>query len=71
MSWHYRIRKKVYNGEPWYDIVEFYNLPKGEKAWTESGMSPGGSSRKEAIRNLQQMLVDARKYKTLIDKEKG
>lgn len=69
MTWHYRIRKRVFIGEPWYDIVEFYHMrPSG---WTKDGMTPGGSTRQEVIENLEMMLRDAKKYRTLVDKEKG
>src|SRR5690349_14382891 len=57
MSWHYRIRKKVYLGEPWYDIVEYYKLEGASKpCWTVNSMTPGGGTRAEVIENLEQML---------------
>lgn len=69
MSWHYRVRKRILNGEPWYDIVE-YIIHGKSRGWTQNGMTPGGESRKIVIKCLEMMLKDAKKYKTLVDKEK-
>lgn len=72
MSWHYRIRKRTINGKPWYDIVECYCNPiygpKGN-GWTEDGMTPGGETRAILIRELETMLADAKKYRTVVEKD--
>lgn len=66
MAWHYRIRKRTDKGQDWYDIVEYYSRPA---EWTKDGVSPGGETRKEVIRCLEMMLADAKRYKTLVEKE--
>jgi len=62
MSWHYRVRKRMVNGEKLFDIVEMYTKPRG---WTKDGMKPVGNSKKEIIRDLEMMLGDAKKYSVL------
>lgn len=72
MSWHYRIRKRTINGKPWYDIVEYYFKPTPETkggGWTRDGMTPGGETRATLIRELEMMLADAKKYRTVVEKE--
>lgn len=68
MPWSYRIRKRILNGEPWFDVVEFIVMGKS-RGWTENGMAPGGETRAEVIRCLEMMLQDVKKSKTLVDKE--
>jgi hypothetical protein len=69
MSWHYQIRRKSVKGStsttPYYEIVEVYNRPYG---YTEGPSSPLGESRRGLIRDLEMMLHDAKKYRTLIVK---
>lgn len=69
MSWHYRIRKRIIQGEPWYDIVEYVTFSK-KSGWTKESMAPGAETKKGVIRMLEIMLQDARKYKAFTDKEK-
>lgn len=66
MSWHYRIRKRIVGGDPWFDVVEYHVVGK-LKGWTEIGLKPEGATRKEVIRCLEMMLKDAKKRRTLFD----
>lgn len=66
MPWHYRIRKRLINGEPWFDVVEF--IRKGRsRAWTENAMAPSGESREEVIRTLTMMLKDCQANKVFTE----
>lgn len=67
MTWHYRIRKRIINGEPWYDVVEF--ITGKQKGWTQDGMAPGGETRAEVIRCLEMMLKDCKATKAFTDHE--
>ena len=71
MSWHYRIRKRIIEGEPWFDIVEWYG-PKQERkgTWTKGCISPGNETKEGLIRDLEMMLADAKKHSMFTDKEK-
>jgi hypothetical protein len=69
MSWSYRIRKQFIDGEPWYDIVEYVDGGKHQKGWTESSITPGSETRKGLIWVLENMLKDAKHYRTVVDKE--
>jgi hypothetical protein len=66
MGWHYRIRKRTDKGQDWYDIVEYYERPKG---WTKDSIAPGGETQEGVIECLEMMLADAKKYDILIEKE--
>lgn len=59
MSWHYQVRKRTINGDPFYDIVEMFEGPLG---WTEASMSPCGETYEEIIRDLERMLWDAKQH---------
>jgi len=68
MSWHYQIRKQENKGKIWYDIVEYYENPKG---WTVDGMAPCGETPEGVIECLEMMLADAKKYPVLQDGGEG
>lgn len=68
MSWRYRIRKRIIDGKPWYDVVEYYTTPLG-KSWTAGGMACG-ESKKEVIKCLRMMLDDCKHSNAFIDNEK-
>lgn len=68
MPWHYRIRKRILDKKPWFDIVEYFVSGKS-RGWTKEGMAPEGETREEVIQCLKMMLKDALTRKTLIDKE--
>jgi len=71
MSWHYRIRKRIVDDEPVFDIVEMYNSPQGTfRVWTEEGMQPIGDTKEKVIQTLKHMLKDAKKYSVLHDRVK-
>lgn len=67
MSWRYRIRKRIIDGEPWYDVVEFYE--SRHPSWTQDSIAPGGETRDEVIRCLEMMLKDCKATKTFTDKD--
>jgi hypothetical protein len=69
MSWSYRIRKRFIDGEPWYDIVEYIDIGKHPKGWSESSITPGSETRKGLVWVLENMLKDAKHYRTVVDKE--
>ena len=67
MSWHYQIRRRKIGKDKrdwWYDIVEVYTKPLG---WTKNSMAPSGISRKDVSAELEMMLRDAKRHKTLTD----
>ncbi len=65
MSWHYQIRKRVDQGEEWFDIVEVYG--PAHLGWSEDSARPEGGTREEVIKTLEMMLDDAKKYPVLED----
>jgi len=67
MSWHYQIRRIIwsYSGKSTYDLVEVYRNPFAQTGY---GVRPVGESRRSVIRQLEMMLRDAKKYKTLTAK---
>lgn len=66
MTWRYRIRKRWIDGEPYFDVVEFYQ----NGCWTDGSAYPTGSTRGEVIRTLEMMLDDCKKTNSFTDKEK-
>lgn len=53
MPWTYRLRRRVTDGSPWYDIVECYD----GTGWTENGQAPCGESVEEVRWVLERMLA--------------
>ncbi len=66
MSWHYQVRRRVIDGEPWFDIVEVYGKTYGH---TVEGMTPESETKEGVVRVLEMMLKDAKRYRTLVEKE--
>lgn len=66
MTWHYQIRRKRYCKDWWYEIVETHRKPFG---MTIHPITPGSESRRGLIQILEMMLHDARKYRTITEKE--
>jgi len=64
MSWHYQVRRKKIGTKWEYDIVEVYT----GNVHTERGISAIGNTKKELIQDLERMLADAKKYRTITDK---
>ena len=65
MSWHYRIRRRKVTAEMWwYDIIAFYQ----RHGASVDAQTPGARSRKHLILELERMLKDAKKYRTLTQK---
>lgn len=70
MSCHYRIRKRIIEGEPWFDIVEWYgSKAKGKGSWTTDSIAPGAETKEDLIQELETMLADAKKHSVFTDKE--
>lgn len=67
MPWSYRLRKRMFNGTPWFDVVEYYVSGKS-KGWTQDGMAPGGETRDEVINCLEMMLADVKGSKVLVER---
>lgn len=59
MSWHYQVRKRVLNQQPYFDIVEKYSDPEG---WTRESIAPGGDTYEELLATLRHMVQDAQRY---------
>lgn len=70
MAWQYRIRKRMIDGKPWYDVIEYYSLKQEGNMWTAESMEPCGESRKEVILSLKRMLKDVTRTKVFVEKEK-
>lgn len=68
MSWHYQIRSQPSGDGTVYDIVEVYTRPFG---YTVTGVAPVADSRGGLIKTLELMLRDAKKYRTITEKERG
>ena len=66
MSWHYRVRKRLLDGEEWFDMVEYYTDPDG---WTRREVAPGADTYDELVAQLQRMLDDAKERPILHDTE--
>lgn len=66
--WHYRASKRKIPGtnEICYGVIEYYQ----KCGWSENYEKPFGATKKELIRDLEMMLEDVKKYKTL-DETKG
>lgn len=68
IMWHYRPCKKIDKfGRPYYVVVEVYKNICGKRLWTEGACSPFGNSRKELIRDLEMMLEDCKRRRTMDD----
>jgi len=67
MSWHYRARKRVLQGEEFFDVVEFYESPEG---WTCEGVGPSGDTLSELVQDVGRMYNDVQRYPVLIDEGK-
>jgi hypothetical protein len=66
MSWHYQIRRRTFNGEPFFDVVEVF-IDSTTVGWTEEGVAAAGDTQDGVIACLEMMLEDCRKYPMLID----
>ena len=64
--WHYQIRRKGIGNKRVYEIVEVYSRPFG---YTDGPIHPVGDTRRSLIRDLEMMLHDAKRHKTLIVNE--
>ena len=65
VSWHYQTRRRTDKGQHWYEIIEVYQ----GAGQTVDSVKPGGETKAELIADLEHMLADARKYRTLIERE--
>ena len=71
MNWHYistKITRK--DGSVYWCVKEYY--PKDDRlgaGWSEKPEIPYGESKKGLIRDLEMMLEDCKKHKTLEEKE--
>lgn len=64
MSWHYQVRRRTDKGQQWYDLIEVHR-----KCGHTESITPGGETRAELIAELERMLKDARRYRTIIEEE--
>ena len=56
MSWHYQVRKRVINGDAFFDMIEMFDGPMG---WTKDSIAPCGDTKEELLADLRRMLADA------------
>jgi hypothetical protein len=68
MSWHYRLRKRSYNGEVYYDIVEYY---PDRHLWTVDGIGPAAESKAGLLKVLDDMRKDVLQYPELDESGEG
>jgi len=70
-NWHYRPCKKIdENGTPYYVVVEYFKNVCGKPMWTEDKCFPMGETREELIRDLEMMLEDCKRHKTLVERSR-
>lgn len=66
MGWHYQARKKTYNDEVHFELVEAFPdlLEEGEKVvpHTTDAVSPCGESKEDLAKWLRQAADDVEKY---------
>lgn len=66
MHWRYRARKRIINGQPWVDVVEYF-IDGKSRSWTRESMAPGGESRAILIKTLEMMLKDCKQQTAFTD----
>jgi len=61
---HYQARRLTANGLHYYDVIEVYR----EHGQTEDSVKPGGETKAELIADLERMLADVKRYRTIVYK---
>lgn len=69
MHWRYRARKRIINGQVWFDVVE-YIIDGKSRSWARESMAPGGESRAVLIKTLEKMLKDCKEQTAFTDEVK-
>jgi len=65
MSWHYQARRRTSNGTHYYHVIEVYR----EHGQTEDSVKPCGETKAALIADLERMLADVKRYRTIIENE--
>ena len=65
MSWHYQARRRTDKGQCWYEVIEVYH-GAGQSA---DSVKPGGETKAELVADLEWMLADVKRYRTIVEKE--
>lgn len=69
MSWRYGLSIiRLPDGSDYYEVREFHRgvlspSKYGWSSWTQNPVSASGETREEAIKDLEMMLADVKKYK--------
>ena len=63
--WHYQARRRTDHGEQYYEVIEVYR----EHGQTEDSVKPCGETKAELIADLERMLADVKRYRTIVEKE--
>ena len=71
MSWHhYQARRRTQGGQHYYDVIEVYRESVcGPAGRTVDGVLAGGGTKAELIADLERMLSDVKRYRTIVEKE--
>jgi len=70
MIHHYQARRRTQNGQPYYDVIEVYRKSVyGAAGQTVDGVLAGGETKAELIADLERMLADVKRYRTIVEKE--
>ena len=71
MSWNYRVIKRVYKGEPSFQIHEVYYNDEGDRdGWSADPMAPCGQTAKELTEDLMLMRMALKKPVLVEDGDK-
>ena len=68
--WHYQARRRTDHGEQYYEVIEVYRESVcGPAGRTVDGVLAGGGTKAELIADLERMLSDVKRYRTIVEKE--
>ena len=65
MSWHYQACRRTQNGQHYYDVIEVYR----GRGQTEYSIKPCGETKAALIADLERMLADVKRFRTIVEKE--
>ena len=63
--WHYQARRRTDEGQYWYEVIEVYH----RLGQTADSVKPMGETKTELIADLERMLADVKRYRTIVEKE--
>ena len=62
---HYQTRRRTTNGHHYYDVVQVYQ----KYGRSVDGVLAGGETKTELIADLERMLADVKRYRTIVEQE--